>query len=545
MNEREFSFSIPTCKLQNNKLQNEIPPQLFSDSNTLSPRSEIFSPRSSFTVQTIINSAKLLKTRVELQPGSRRASTLTVITSMVGAGILALPFAMMRSGILPTVCYIIIIAIMCAWALHALIIVGQHTGAHSFYDIADVLFGRTVAIVVEFLIIANLILASVAYLTMVKNILPLILQILTHSSSFWDSKFFVVPLVTFVIILFLALKRRVSALRYTSLLVLLLVCYLTVITTVKFAQYCGGACTGYLVYGPSAISSNSAIESQPTYDFQGVKLWESSWRGHFYTLPILLTSYAAQPTVLPIYIELQSRSPTEMWIVISSGLTVTVLLYITLSMFGYLTFLSKTEPNYLMSDYHGDLAIVIAGLGFCLVTSFGVPLMIHAVRRSIITLYYSPHMPTGNLDMRKPLLNTTDGGNWGIGSFVDVTRKQSLVETPDCTFAFRRPQFMRDINKRSSNQLPLCAHLGVTLGILIVVCIAALFFPNLGVVMAFVGSTVFPAIGYVFPMLSVWKLRWIERKQISNKLLVIISFFGLTASLIALFGIVEQLISIM
>jgi len=545
MNEKVFSSSVPTSKLQTNRLQNEIPPQFFSGSNTLTPRSEIFSPRSSFTVQTFVNSAMLLKSRIQLQPGSRRASTLTVITSMVGAGILALPYAMMRSGILPTVCYIIIIAIMCAWALHALIIVGQHLGAHSFYDIADVLFGRTVAIVVELLIIANLILVSVAYLTMIKNILPLILHILTHSSSFWDSRFFVVPLVTFVIILFLALKRRVAALRYTSLLGLLLVCYLTVITIVKFAQYCGGACTGWFVYEPSAISSNSATESHPTYDFLGVKLWESSWRGHFYTLPIILTSYAAQPTVLPIYIELQSRSPTEMWIVISSGLTVAALLYITLSLFGYLTFLSKTEPNYLMSDYHGDLAIVIAGLGLCLVTSLGVPLMIHAVRRSIIALYYAPHMSTEYMDIRKPLLNATDGEYWGSGSFVDVTRKQSLVETPEYTFAFRRPKFMRDIIKSSSKQLPLCAHLSVTLGILIVVCFAALFFPNLGVVMAFVGSTVFPAIGYIFPMLSVWKLRWIEPKQISNKLLVIISFIGLTVSMIALFGIVDQLISIM
>jgi len=171
--------------------------------------------------------------------------------------------------------------------------------------------------------------------------------------------------------------------------------------------------------------------------------------------------------------------------------------------------------------------------------------MIHAVRRSIIALYYAPHMSTEYMDIRKPLLNATDGEYWGSGSFVDVTRKQSLVETPEYTFAFRRPKFMRDIIKSSSKQLPLCAHLSVTLGILIVVCFAALFFPNLGVVMAFVGSTVFPAIGYIFPMLSVWKLRWIEPKQISNKLLVIISFIGLTVSMIALFGIVDQLISIM
>jgi len=550
MNQLRSSFSAPSL-LQTDRQQNEIPPWIFSDSNPPNPQSEIGSSQLSFNMKTIINSAKVLVPRIELKPGSRRASTLTVITSMVGAGTLALPYAMMRAGILPTVCYIIIVAVMCAWALRALIIIGQHTGAHSYYDLANVLFGRKVAITMEVLIIANLVLVSMAYLTMLKNILPLILQNLTHSRSLWDSKFFVVPLVTFVIILFLSLKRRVAALRYTSLLVLLLVCYLMIITIVKFLQYCraNNSCLDHKKAWIFPSTSLPAVESNVPFEtatiLRGIKLWESSWRGHFYTLPIILTSYTAQPTVLPIYVELHTRSPAEMWIVVSSGVTLTAIIFITLSLFGYLTFLSDTEPNYLMNDYSGDIALLIAGLGFCLVASFGVPLFVHAIRRSIIVLYYTADRPKDSIDMSKPLLNTSEKESSVIGDFPHGNAGQTLAETPNYSFAFRRPKYIREVNKRSSKELPLFAHLLVTLCLLIVICIASLFFPNLGTVMGFLGSTIFPLVGYIFPMLSVWKLRVLEPTQISNKLLVIVSISGLAVSVIAVFGLIEQLLIIM
>merc|ERR1719382_658465 len=143
-------------------------------------------------INKLIASARRLDPRKQLKPGSKRASTLTVITSMVGGGTLALPYAMQHAGFVPTLIYFVLFPTMCSWSLYGLILVGQKTNANTFYDIAKALFGAKVAIFVELLLVSILMLAAIAYLTMVKNLLPYSLRIIFHTDidCFWTSKLF-------------------------------------------------------------------------------------------------------------------------------------------------------------------------------------------------------------------------------------------------------------------------------------------------------------------------------------------------------------------
>jgi len=107
-----------------------------------------------------------------------------------------------------------------------------------------------------------------------------------------------------------------------------------------------------------------------------------------YTIPVILCSFAAQPTIIPIYIELESKSPNDMWVVMVMGFSITSLVYMVISSFGYFTFLFDTSPNFL-HNYHQNFHVLFSAVGLCFVCSLAIPLFIHAARRSIATLFFN------------------------------------------------------------------------------------------------------------------------------------------------------------
>jgi len=495
--------------------------------------------RESSPLYKLYDSAKMLDPRKQLKPGSKRASTLTVITSMVGGGTLALPYAMKHSGLIPTLIYFPLFSAMCVWSLHGVILVGQKTKANTFYDIAKALYGTKVAIVIELLLVSILMLAAVAYLTMVKNLLPYSLRIIFHTDvdCFWTDKDFLIPALTFIVISPLALMPKVAALRYASLCGFCLVVYLTIVTVYTFFDYCNKP------YGNGCLTSS---HTKPSV-FENVDLWGVNWVGHMYTIPLIISSYAAHPTVLPIYIELRRKSPKDMWVVMVTGLTISALLYMVLASFGYFTFLSDTDPNYLLNEYHHNVAVTFASVGLCLVCSLAIPLFIHAKRRSITTLYFN-HFAKKNT-IENPLLQNRrrvsgeDGSNWDSEeSETDLHTGSRMVETPELAFAKHRSDNVKTNPCKPTQSLPCFANLIITFGFLISEATVSLYVSNIGAVLGFIGSTNFPVCCYVFPAFALWKLRAQnpDDKDIDNRLLLIVTSSAVIVCVLGVLGLLEE-----
>jgi len=496
------------------------------------------------SINKLIASARRLDPRKQLKPGSKRASTLTVITSMVGGGTLALPYAMQHAGFVPTLVYFVLFATMCSWSLYGLILVGQKTNANTFYDIAKALFGAKVAILIELLLVSILMLAAIAYLTMVKNLLPYSLRIIfnTGIDCFWTSKFFLIPALTLFFISPLALMRKVAALRYASLSGFCLVIYLTVITTTTFFHYCDKP------YGHGCLMSSRKLPSV----FMNVDLYGVDWIGHMYTIPLIISSFAAHPTVLPIYIELQKKSPVDMWVVMVTGLSIAAFFYMVLSSFGYLTFLSDTKPNYLLNEYHHNLAVTLASVGLCMVCVLAMPLFIQAKRRSITTLYFN-HF-TEEDPVKKPLLGNTQRtsedviSNWDTAESESAFADLTMVDTPDWAFAKRRSKVaeVATIRGRANNQkqqeLPIWANVIITYGFLIVEATVSLYASNIGAVLGILGATNFPACCYIFPAIALWKVRAKnpDDEDINVKLLILVTSSAVIVSGLGILGLLVQ-----
>jgi amino acid permease len=218
-----------------------------------------------------------------------------------------------------------------------------------------------------------------------------------------------------------------------------------------------------------------------------------------------------------------------------------------LSTFGYFTFLSGTKPNYLLNDYHHSVPVVLAAIGLCLVCSLAIPLFIHAKRRSITTLYFDHFYKESAMDLPL-LLNQENKILRDRGSSYDSEESESsilsgptMVETPELAFAAHRPL---DAKKKTeaTRQLSIGANLIICLAFLSLEAFVSLYISNIGVVLAFLGSTNFPICCYIFPTLALWKLRaqCPNDKDINSKLLVIVTSSTVIVSMLGVVGLLVQ-----
>jgi len=475
--------------------------------------------------------------RKQLQPGSRLSSTLMIISSMVGGGALALPYAMYNSGFCFALLYFIVYGFIASWTVYAVIIVGQKTNAKTFYGIAKVLWSERVAIVIEILMVLLLALASVAYLTMVKNLLPWALKVILHTDEdeTVTSAKFLLPLVTIVVIWPLALMRKVSALRYASLCGFCFVIYLVVVIVVNFFDNCD-------TYGTGCFTERLTVPSiWMQMDFYGI-----GWTGHMFTIPMIIGSYTAHPTVLSIYVELRKKSPKDMWSVIWIGHCVTALMYICLSSFGYFTFLSTTKPNLLLNNYHHNILVIFGSIGFCAVSTAAVPLFTQANRRSITTLYFDLF---GKETTRySPLLSKRDKVIFSSkdeeAEHNEKVGSKMLLTPGESAFGTRRTHSVKSAKNLAEfeRMLPMWANFIITFILLTIEVSISLYMTSIGTVLAFSGMLPFPIVCYVFPTLALWKLHahYPDDEDINFKLLLISTTSTLLVCVLGVIGLLVK-----
>jgi len=475
--------------------------------------------------------------RKQLQPGSKLSSTLTIVSSMVGGGALALPYAMYNSGFCFTLLYFVIFGFITTWTVYGVIVVGQKTNAKTYYDIAKVLWNERVAIVIEILMVLLLALASVAYLTMVKNLVPWALKVIFDDKTVTSGNF-LLPLVTVVVILPLALMRKVSALRYVSLCGFCFVIYLIVVIVLIFFENCD-------TYGMGCWTSKPTVPSI----WSQMDIWGIGWTGHMFTIPLIIGSYTAHPTVLSIYIELEKKSPKDMWLVIWIGHTVTALMYMCLSSFGYFTFLSTSKPNLLLNDYHYNFFVILGAIGFCAVSTSAVPLFTQANRRSITTLYfdlfvkkttqYSPLLC--NRD-KEPFSSEGDEAQHNLEADLKMLLNHDTVSKP--TLGKQRSHIVKSQKNQADfeQMLPRWTNFIITISLLTIEVFISLYMSNIGTVLAFAGMLPFPLICYVFPALALWKLhaQYPENEDINFKLLFICTTSTVLVCVLGFIGLLVQ-----
>lgn len=171
-----------------------------------------------------------------------------------------------------------------------------------------------------------------------------------------------------------SLARTLGALRYSFLLGIVFVSYLTIVVIIE-------------AFNPN-ISDISKNYDQSNY----FKI-----NGFLTTFPIAIFSFTCHSNVLDVYQELQRKSRRRMGKVLSRVMIIALVLYVLVGVFGYITFATDTDQLtrtdnagvILLAQSYGDKIPMEVSLCFiCISIIFTFPLNIKPTKDSLLDILY-------------------------------------------------------------------------------------------------------------------------------------------------------------
>ncbi|OQS00009.1 Amino Acid/Auxin Permease (AAAP) Family [Thraustotheca clavata] len=306
-----------------------------------------------------------------MQPGSVKGSMFTLTISIVGAGVLALPYAVNQVGVLLGIALILLGSFLAYYALFLLVICSDISKAMSYMNLAHVCSGPKLAVFVQSVICTNLLGTAVGFFVASSELILLVVKpvdlywgdsMMTHR----DTRNALIGALCLCFVYPLSLFRSLSSLRFSSLFSILCIVFLTITVVVKYFQFVK------LGFAPDFW-----------YQWHHLTMLNFAPDRLLTAIPLVVFAFTCHPNVLPIYLQLKRRSSPRMYKVARRSLGVASLVYLLLSTFAVFTFGDKTLPNFLENDYHQDAAIIAASIFLGVSIVITTPLYIHTLRNCI------------------------------------------------------------------------------------------------------------------------------------------------------------------
>lgn len=305
-------------------------------------------------------------------------STYNLTSTILGAGILSLPFAFRESGIVMGILMLVMTAVISNFSCGLVLSAYVWTHKASYGDLAKKIYGHKAQIVVETIVMLLNIGACAAYMLVVKELMPPALAYVFPSAFERFSDKLLTAILVFGVVLPLCCLRDISSLRFTSMLAFGFAVFLVVAIVVRSIQdLVRRHRHGERVFCDVAYESDGAL-------------------GVFRALPLFAFSYICHLNVLPVYEFLRSRSPARMRTVFGLAMVFATCIYVLAGTFGSLRFCDKTPGDILGFPGNGenncghfprdDVLITVARLAQTLTCTLALPLIALPTRLALHAL---------------------------------------------------------------------------------------------------------------------------------------------------------------
>ncbi|KAF6136771.1 hypothetical protein GIB67_020093 [Kingdonia uniflora] len=304
-------------------------------------------------------------TEIGFDGASFSGAVFNLSTTVVGAGIMALPATVKQLGLIPGLIMIVLVAVMTESSIEMILRFGRTWKAVSYSGLVGDVFGGSARTLLQVCVVVNNMGLLVVYMIIIGDVLAGTWSSRVHHSGileewcgrhWWTtSRSLLLLLTTLVVFAPLISFKRVDSLRYTSALSVGLAIVFVVITA--------GITIVKLVNG-----SIDMPRLMPEIVDQA-----SFWK-LFTTFPVLVTAYICHYSIHPIENELKDSTQMKSIVRTSLGLCLTV--YIATSFFGSLLFGENTLDD-ILANFDTDLMIPYGALLNDVVrVSYGVHLML-------------------------------------------------------------------------------------------------------------------------------------------------------------------------
>ncbi|ETW03014.1 hypothetical protein H310_05449 [Aphanomyces invadans] len=386
-----------------------------------------------------------------------RSAVMNLVTTLIGGGVLLLPFTIAKSGIVVGCVLMLCCAMASSFTSYILVSCSRRSGAQSYEEIARNAFGRKMQIVTMVLLILLIFLAFVGYVILVRDIAGSLASqfIFGRGLSISDENLVAMGVVGLVSpLLFL---RSMHSLRHTSVI---------------------GLCTvGIFAFGIFYRSTEKILH--PSFDSSKLMLVADSIDGPMYALPIVISSFLCHFNVLPVYGELQKPTRRRLKKIVIITVFSTSVFYMILGTLGYIYAfdqLQGVQGDILNNFDQADIVMNIGRAGILLTICMSLPLLILPTRKTIYRLY----------------MLCCDAISKGRGG--TTQEHQPLISDSPTADLTEKP-------------VPLVPHIVITLVILALAFFLAFSLPGVAVVWNIMGSTVGILISYVLPCVCYIRIR--------------------------------------
>ncbi len=295
------------------------------------------------------------------------SSSINLINTISGAGLLALPYTIMRSGWLIGLFSMTFVIIIGSISFYLLSFISDALQVFNYGAIAQKLYNRHAGNLVNILIIVLTLGLLMAFTVLIRE--NMFFFSMTPELE-WAAQLSLI-VVSLVGILPLSLLRNLNSLWFTSLLSIACLVYFTIMI-LSFA---------ILSNSSSAIDKNVV---QPIDKGKPVPV--STSLNLVLAIASLSITFCGHYNSLNIYKEVRNKSLTKMKHIIITVAVVVAILNLTVGLAGYFMFTDQCLPDILLNLMEYPSAHIwceIADIGIILVLVFSFPVVCFALRRAV------------------------------------------------------------------------------------------------------------------------------------------------------------------
>lgn len=419
------------------------------------------------------------------------SSILTLTKTIIGSGMLAIPFAFKQDGVFTGITLTILSFISTCLGLYFFILVSDFIGTvkkskneqASFDSMCKFAYGlkdyKKYSLLFNLPMFLQCFGVCLSYLVLIGDIFHNLIPRFEN---------YVYVLLSTIIIVPLCFLPKLDNLKYSSMVGLCFICYISLFIILQIF-----------------IDSSLPIWNKDTVEY-GINWFKiSSIKGCLSSFSILVFAFTASMNILPIYNELRDKSLPNVRKVIIISVGFSCVLFISLGMIGYLSFGQYTDIHGNILLNYNNKFITNACLSFIILVSF--PLMFYPLRLSFSSI----------IDW---IIAFKNGGS--------LEEVEPLVENSDQTEIISESRFKN-----------------ITVVQLLVIYSISLLVKDFTLVLALAGGVAATSISFIMPgfiALKVFTLEEynVEIKRYTNKLSLIL----FTSKILIIFGFLVMILSV-
>ncbi|XP_034831309.1 putative sodium-coupled neutral amino acid transporter 10 [Maniola hyperantus] len=295
--------------------------------------------------------------------------SITLANSIIGVGILAMPFCFQQCGVLLATLILLSMGLISRLCCYFLLKSAIITRRRNYEFLAFHIFGPAGKMAVEMGIIGFLMGTCIAYFVVVGDLGPQIIAKMFNINQSDILRTSIMVIVSLLCVLPLGLLRNVDSLSNVSAATIAFYLCLVIKVIVE--------ATGQLF----------------TSDWTSrIELWKPS--GVLQCVPIFSMALFCQAQLFEIFESLPSLSLEKMCVVTKNAINICSSVYFTLGIFGYIAFGSQEISGNILMSLSPTMASDVIKLGFVMSLACSFPLIIFPCRASLYSFLYRKGHPT-------------------------------------------------------------------------------------------------------------------------------------------------------